>query len=527
MRSFLFNLVLLLVCSLCYAQRPNVLFIAIDDLNDFTGLLKGHPQAITPNLDKLMNSGISFTNAHTAAPHCGPSRNAIFSGLHPSTTGLVQNASILRSSPAFGEDGVTLPQYFMKNGYHVIGTGKLLHSLDKENYEHQLDPQSWHEYFPGKMLDMDPNPLPNQVPMHSIPGLKQTVDWGPLNVTNEEMSDWKNAKWIVEQLKRDFNKPFFMAYGVYRPHLPRYAPKKYFDMFPLNEIILPEVDPEDVEDLPPEGKNLAAGFGGLKHSDILKYGEWKSAVQAYLATITFADDCIGLILDALNASPYKDNTIIVAWSDHGYHLGEKNHWMKFTLWEESTRVPFTILAPGVTVANSTHGNPVSLLDIYPTLIDLAGLPSSNNMDGESLVPILKDPTKNRSRPVLITYSTRGHALKNATHKYIRYSGGGEELYDHTTDPDEWTNLAGKPGSSAVINDLKKYMPGQMPIADKGTNIPPKFTSHSHDQVIIGESYHYEITFYKGGNNNLKVTYGNNNPAWLKNNNGSHQNRSSS
>jgi arylsulfatase A-like enzyme len=271
------------------------------------------------------------------------------------------------------------------------------------------------------------------------------------------MGDGQMIQWAVDFLERSHDKPFFLAAGIYRPHLPWYVPRKYFDLYPLDSIKLPEVEKDDLDDVPVAGRKMAearlADFELVKKS-----GKYKEAVRAYLASISFADALVGLLLDALEKSSYSSNTIIVVWSDHGWHLGEKGTWHKQTLWERATHVPFFIVAPGVTQPGSKCDRPVNLIDIYPTLIDLCSLKAKPKLDGVSLGRFLKNPKAKWDRPSLITYERGNHAVRDQRWRYIRYNDGTEELYDCGSDPHEWTNLAKDPKYDPVKKELARWLP---------------------------------------------------------------------
>ena len=260
-----------------------------------------------------------------------------------------------------------------------------------------------------------------------------------------------------------------MACGFYRPHLPRYVPKKYFDKYPLDEIILPETKIDDLNDLPEFGKRFArerysATLGtdlnkGIQdHNLVLQYDQWKKGIQAYLASISFVDNYIGELLDGLENSKYAQNTIIVLWGDHGWHLGEKKHWRKQALWEDTTHVPFIVSYPSKIQKNKICDAPVSLIDIYPTLIDLAGIPKKEDLDGESLVDLMENTLMNWDRPVLSTYGKGNHAVRSGNWRYIQYRDGSSELYNHQNDPNEWYNLSKNNDYKIVIKRLKKTIP---------------------------------------------------------------------
>jgi len=427
--------------------RPNVLFIAIDDLNDWVGCLGGHPDVKTPNLDRLAERGVLFTNAHCSAPACNPSRASLLTGILPSTSGVYYNSQPWRRSSVLA-DAVTLPQHFMAHGYRVIGGGKIFHGA-------YPDPASWHQYFPSKRKTKPDDPLPPNRPLNGIPKTAH-FDWGPVHVPESEMGDYKVADWVISQLRKKHDKPFFLACGFFRPHLPWYVPPKYFDMYPLDKITLPNVNENDLDDVPPIGRKMARPDGD--HRKVIQYNQWRKAVQGYLASISFVDACLGRVLDAFDESPYAHNTIIVLWADHGWHLGEKLHWRKFALWEEATHAPLMIVAPGITKAGSRSHRPVSLIDIYPTLIDLCRLSPKPELQGKSLLPLLKNPDASWSRPALTTYGRNNHSLRTERWRYIRYSDGTEELYDHHTDPLEWTNLAGDPKYQQLKQELRRWLP---------------------------------------------------------------------
>ena len=440
-------------------RKPNVLFIALDDLNDWIGCLGGHPQTKTPNLDRLAASGVLFRNAYCPAASCNPSRSAIFSGLPPHRSGLYQNTQKMREVMPEAE---LLPRYFSRHGYWSAGAGKMLHYV--------IDPPSWDDYFPEKAKD---NPFPRTFyppkrPV-SLPraGDWQYVetDWAALEVTDEEFGgDWLVTKWIAEQLRREQEKPFFLACGIYRPHEPWFVPKAYFEPFPLESIQLPPGFKEgDLDDVPPVAQRLARN---RYFAHIQKHGQWKHAIRAYLASIHFADAMLGRVLDALESGPHRDNTIIVLWSDHGWHLGEKEHWQKFTGWRVCARVPLMSRvpegAPGLpegTTAGGLCDRPVSLVDLFGTLTDLSGLPAREDIESRSLVSLLRDPEADWPHAA-VTHLDRpeNYAISTERWRYLHYLGGGEELYDIESDPHEWANLAPKPEHAARLAEMRALAP---------------------------------------------------------------------
>ncbi|MBN2129762.1 MAG: sulfatase [Sedimentisphaerales bacterium] len=428
-------------------NRPNVLFIAIDDLNDWIGCLGGHPDVKTPNLDRLASRGVLFTNAHCSAPACNPSRASLMTGILPSTSGVYTNPDPWRKSPVL-KNAVTIPQHFMAHGYRAVGGGKIYHGAFP-------DPPSWQEYFPSQTKNKPEDPMPEGRPLNGIPRTAH-FDWGPVPVKDEAMGDWKVADWAIGELKKKHDKPFFLGCGFFRPHLPWYVPQKYFDMYPADKVTLPNVKDDDLDDIPALGKKMAKPDGD--HRKVLQNKQWRKAVQGYLASISFVDTCVGRVLDAFDRSDYKDNTIVVLWSDHGWHLGEKLHWRKFSLWEEATHNILMVLAPGVTKSQQRCSRPVTMLDIYPTLIELCNLTEKSELQGQSLVPLLKDPQAAWDRPALTTHGRNNHSLRTERWRYIRYSDGTEELYDHDKDEMEWRNLASDPEFADVKKRLARWLP---------------------------------------------------------------------
>ncbi len=452
------------------AERPNVLMIVVDDMNDWVGCLGGHPDIKTPNIDRLAERGLLFSNAHVAAPVCNPSRVATLTGLQPSTTGIYGNETKwLEAMP----NVATIPQHFKANGYYVVGGGKVNHHMPGFNRR-----SDWHDYFDQVFdshyqdqlalgLDVKNFAWPAGFPLNRLEAVRtfskppqnaSEFDWGVLDKPDREMGDGKMVEWAVNFLSQPpTQQPFFLAAGIYRPHLPFYAPREYFEMYPLDQITLPPIKADDCDDLPESGKHMAADRRG-DYELVMKEGRHREMVQAYLASITFGDALIGQLLDALDASPAAKNTIIVFWSDHGWHLGEKQHLHKFTLWERSTRIPMIIAAPGITQKNTHCERSVGAIDLFPTLNELCNLPVISALDGMSLVPLLKDPRGKWEQPALTTHGQGNHAIRSERWRYIRYADGSEELYDHENDLNEWNNLAGNPQLTSVKAQLSKALP---------------------------------------------------------------------
>lgn len=418
------------------SQKPNVLFIAVDDLNHWVNYTGRNPQAVTPNINRLAKLGVAFTNAHCAAPACNPSRAALMSGMRPGTTGCYTNPDFWKG---FIPEGKTISYTFRQNGYKALGMGKIFHS--DSYYESE-----WDVY----------RELP--VPSHGKGVDKMEGFHDPLahDLKDEDLADWHTVDFCIRQLQKKQKAPFFLACGLHKPHLPFAVPRKYYDMFPLDEIDLPPHKVDDLEDIPAAGVHMANPKGD--HAKFLKSGRWKAAIQSYLATCAYTDMNIGRLLDAFMESEYKDNTIIVFWGDHGWHFGEKHHWRKFTLWEEATRAPLIWVAPGVTAPGTVCDQPVDFMSIYPTLCDLAGLQKPEHVEGKSLRPLLKNPESKWTDVAITTHGYQNHAVRTDRWRYIRYEDGSEELYDHQSDPYEWTNLAGDPDFKEVIQKLKKNLP---------------------------------------------------------------------
>lgn len=442
------------------AREPyDVLFIAVDDLNDWVGYLGGHPQAETPNIDRLAEAGMAFTNAQSPSAVCHAVRTAVLTGLRPSTSGIYNNAPDWRNQEVF-KNKSTLPRYFRDSGYQTLGGGKIFHAhtYAESGLTGFNDTTAWDEYFPSLDRQLPDELGPMNIPANGGP-FGRTFDWAGLVAEDYALGDGQVTTWVSGKiLAGDDDGPRFIAAGIYRPHLPWYVPESYFERFPLDEIQLPPHIEGDLDDVPPIATRST--FNSVEvHQWILQSEDrWRQGVRAYLASIAYADAMVGRLLDALDASGRADRTIIVLWSDHGFHLGEKERWRKFTLWGESLHVPFIIVAPGVTRPGSRSDAPVSLMDIYPTLVELAGLEVPGHVEGRSLVPLLTDPAMNWDHPTLSTFGYKNHAVVSDRYKYIRYSDGSEELYDVRQDPNEWTNLAAEAGYESIKTDLAAYLP---------------------------------------------------------------------
>lgn len=422
--------------------KPNVLFIAVDDLNHWVGHLGRNAQTKTPNIDRLAKRGVTFTRAYCAAPVCNPSRAALMSGLRPGSTGVYDNGQDWK--PVIAADK-TLTTRFLNAGYNVYGSGKIYHANAHR-------PGEWTAYRVGGKQKATPHP---EAKNDGVGGIK----FQPLT-DDSKLPDEDIVNYGIEQLLAKHDKPFFLAVGLHKPHMPWNVPKKYYDRFPLKSIQLPPTQEDDLKDVPPAGRKMAKPDGD--HAAMLHSGRWKEAVQAYLAAIAYCDAQIGRLLDAYDQSPYKENTIIVFWSDHGWHLGEKEHWRKFALWEEATRMPLIWVAPAVTKAGEVCDRTVDLMSIYPTLCSLCGIDKPKHLEGEDIKPLLVDPKANWDKPAITTFHRNNHAIRTAKWRYIRYADGGEELYDHDADEYEWSNLA----KDAKYADVKKTLMKLLPTTNK-------------------------------------------------------------
>lgn len=460
-------------------SRPNVLFIAIDDMNDWVGFLKTHPQVKTPNMDALAERGISFTNAHAPAPVCGPSRTAIMSGVWPTTNGIYANSvNYDKQLPNF----ISMPQYFRQNDYKVMGVGKIFHGSGRGMPEDAFDEYGGgsNSGLPFSKEDMRlekqtpfntvvKNGKTFKLPLNGIPADRywrnnNTFDWGPVDLPDDMFSDGITTSWAINKLKEKQDKPFFLAVGFTRPHQPLYNPKRFHDLYPLDEVILPQTIKNDVDDLPRSGKEYTqvAVTSGL-HRSVEAYGEWENATASYLASISFVDELVGNILKALEESEYADNTMIVLWSDNGWHLGEKEHWGKATGWYRSTRVPLLIIpAKNQKIEgfkpNSESARMVNLLDLAPTIADMTNVPINKGWQGQSLLPLVKNPNQEWQGYTHTTVARGNHTITTPKWQYIHYFDGSEELYDLERDPDEFNNLASKTKYTALKAELFQHVP---------------------------------------------------------------------
>lgn len=461
---------LIFAASASAAQRPNVLFIVADDLNDWIGCLAGHPQAQTPKLDRLAQRGTLFLNAHCQAPLCNPSRVSVLTGRRPSTTGVYSLQPGLRRVASL-TDVTTLPQQFRRHGYYTFACGKVFHTDSLTAADRQREFEFW-----GRDPRWAFSPeLPK--PKHKFTRLESAspiMDWGAFPERDNQHADWLIADDAIAQLKAaPTDKPFFIAVGFRQPHVPCFASQAWFDRYPAASLKLPPVKLDDRDDVPPFAWYLHWKLPEPRLSQLRKLDEWKLLVRAYLATTSFMDSQVGRVLDALKTSGQAERTIVVFWSDHGWHVGEKGITGKNSLWERSTRVPLIFAGLGI-AEHSRCTQPAELLDIYPTLVELCGLPAVGKLEGHSLAPQLHDAAARRTWPAITTCNQGSHAVRSDRWRYIRYADGSQELYDMQADPNEWTNLAGQPRFADVISEHARWLPQHDAAAVPG----------SHERLLV-------------------------------------------
>lgn len=450
------------IASATDAKRPNVLFLISDDLNNLLGCY-GDKLAKTPHLDRLAARGVLFQKAYCTFPLCGPSRNALLTGLYPNSTGILGNAQIFRQTIPNQQ---SMPQVFRNNGYFAGRIGKLYHynvpkSIGTNGHD---DPGSWElELNPAGVDRLEEEPkifslLPGQ--------FGATLSWYASPKADQLHTDAleaEDAEWVLERCAKKQDRPFFLSVGFFRPHTPYVSPKSYFDLHPAADMPVVEGVKEDQTDIPPPA--LASRH---KEQDEMSDDLRRQCRQAYNASISFMDAQVGRIVGALDRLGLSDNTIIVFTSDHGYHVGEHGLWQKQSLFEESARVPLLIVAPNVSKKETVVTSPVSHIDLFPTLAELCGVKTPDNVQGQSLVPLLKDSTQT-GRGWAITQVVRGgnannkrffgYSLRTPRWRYTEWDEGakGRELYDHDTDPREITNLASDPAQAKTVEDLSRQL----------------------------------------------------------------------
>ena len=393
---------------------------------------------------------------------CNPSRASLLTGRYPHTTGIYFLSPPIHQAPAL--QGVpTMPEFFARNGYLTMAVGKIFHGGDSRYFQE----------YGGSNGGMGPRPEEKISQPHGHP----LWDWGAYPESDQEMPDWKSARWAAGKLKQEYDRPFFLGVGFYRPHVPMYAPARWFARHPRESVQLPLVLAGDRLDLSPYAIDLTnKEHVSPLHSWVESSGEWDHAVQAYLAASAFADHCLGMVLDALESGPHAGNTIVALFSDHGFHLGEKQRWAKRSLWEDGTRVPLIVAAPGH-LRGARCARPAELIDIFPTLIELAGLPRDPLQEGQSLVPLMRDPAAEWSHPALTSFGPGNHSVRSTRYRFIQYRDGSREFYDHRNDRHEWRNLAGDPRWKELIDEHAVHLP-----TEEHAILPGRSTGHSAYQA---------------------------------------------
>lgn len=441
----------------------NVLVIIIDDFDAALTTVNNKAAPVqTPNMERLSRQGTWFTRAYCDAPACCPSRTALLTGVQTSKSGVYFNSQAYKRAGTFISDVTTLPGQFLAHGYLTAGFGKIAHNRYLEDDTGDYTP-GYYKMF-NKDVTFTETQLFKQVPAaDAVPGPTASVkrigklpdDWDR-DDPKKLQQDTEQANRTIELLGKTRNEPFFVVCGFWRPHVQWIVPKRYFDRYPLDKIELPPgYQANDLDDVPGPGRWLATHRG--EHAAIVDAGFWKRSLQAYYASVTYVDEQVGRVLDALEKSPDRDRTIVVFFGDNGYHIGEKDHWTKFALWEKACHVPFSIFVPGF--PNQKVATPVSLIDLYPTLNDLCKLKAPGHaLDGIDLTPVLEGRSLERGAPVISTYGRGSHSLRDERYRYIRYRNGDEELYDLDMDPYEWTNLASDPELSGVKQGFQKWLP---------------------------------------------------------------------
>tara|TARA_B100001057_G_scaffold358918_1_gene361090 strand:+ start:2099 stop:3952 length:1854 start_codon:yes stop_codon:yes gene_type:complete len=464
-------------------DRPSVLLINVDDWNDWNTVLNGHPQAITPNIERFAKQGVTFSHAICASPSCGPSRPALFTGIAPSRSGNISNDSGKRPWRFYaGSETVTIPKLFSQNGWTSIGIAKNFHRGDGPEFDTYIPP-----FKTTKKL--------KKVGIN----LNSSAIWDIADIPVSEMGDYKAASAAIKTIKSRKG-PLFLSAGIYRPHVPWIVPQAYFDLYPPETLQLSERRVEDLDDLPERLKLLAgfeAKFGKGYHEKLVKKGYDKQFVRAYLASVTFADEQVGRILDAWYASPHAKTSYVVLWSDHGYMLGEKSAWSKIKPWYDSSRSNFMIAGPGLP-KGTICGKAVSLLDLYPTLVELLDLPKPPQaLDGNSLVPLLKNPAAKWDCPVRMTSQMDGvffESILSNDFRMTRLATGETELYKLGDDQHEFTNLAGDPEYAPVIEQLKKHLSFSYPeIPADGWMEAEEIPAQTSADYRLRGNCHYTLT----------------------------------
>lgn len=447
------------------SQSTNVLVILIDDHKaDLHDVFNANSPVSTPNMRRLAARGTWFTHGYVDSPACCPSRTSLLTGVHTTKSGVYYNSHAYRRTSTWISQVETMPGNFLRQGYLVAGYGKIAHNRYLEDDIGDYSPGHYKMFNrPADVTHTDPALLDHILPVTRVDYWHTSWSYGVLpdewdrDDPTKLQQDTEFANHTINVVRQKHDRPFFVVCGFWRPHVAWTVPQRYFDLFPLESIEIPAgFVGDDLDDLPKPARWLATHRG--EHDFIVKHGLWKKSLQAKYAATAYVDEQIGRVLDALEAGPNNDDTIIVFASDNGWHTGEKNHWSKFLLSEMANRVVFAISVPGM--KPQVSATPVSLLDVYPTLVSLCNLepPATHTLDGVDLGGILSGKTKDRGRPVLSTYGQGNHSLRDERFRYTRYRDGSEELYDHYYDPHEWNNLAADPRYADAKARLAIHLP---------------------------------------------------------------------
>lgn len=456
--------------------RPNIVMIAIDDLNDWVGPLGGHPAVKTPHLDRLASRGVTFTNAHCQSPLCNPSRTSLMLSRRPSSTGVYGLAPWFREVEGLRESE-SMAQFFSRHGYRTLIGGKIYHGSYGRGDKSEADiwgPASTIGARPETKL-IPPTPMGN----HPL------MDWGTFPHSDKDKGDWAVASWAVGHLKGPLasnKQPFFLSLGFFLPHVPCYATEQWFDLYEESDDLLPPILDSDRDDIPHSAWYIHWKLPEPRTRWLKENDQLLNLTRSYLACISFVDSQVGRVLDAIEAAGHSENTIVVLWSDHGYHLGEKGISGKNSLWEQSTRVPLIFAGPGI-VEGGRCDWPAELIDIYPTLAEQAGFEKPMQIEGSSLSPQLRDPSVGHDRFAITTHNPNNHSVRSRNYRLIRYADGGEEFYDFQQDPEEHVNRINDASLAEQIADHRQALPAE--------SVPPVPGSAHRILVQQGDQFIWE------------------------------------
>lgn len=431
-------------------DHPNVILIVLDDMNNYA--VSRAENVKTPFLDKIRRQSVTFSHANCPAPLSMPSRASFFTGIYPHNSGVYANGGDPWNNSEVLRKAETLPELFKRNGYYTFGRGKIYHARMEEG---RLE-----RNFDNTLVEGGFGPFPDS--LHRVHSGRDIFSefWGVQSYPDSLFPDIINTGAVINYLNEKHDKPFFITLGLWRPHTPFTAPQRFFDMYDTEEIRIPEgYLKNDLDDVPGFGRSLLDPFGRFDVTGINNQEGWKNFIHGYYACTSFADWNVGRVIEALEKSDYTENTIVIIFSDNGFHIGTKNHWEKNTLWDGSAEVPLIIKVPDSDLCGQTIDTPVGLIDIYPTLTELCRLkPPVQYLDGQSLVPLLMKSGNQQYKPVLTSLGENLVSIRSDKYRYIQYPDGDSELYDIDNDPFEWNNLIGKEGTEELVKEHQKYIP---------------------------------------------------------------------